>query len=305
MTEQLVTKNQETSSKKKKSLLSKLVIFLMLILLSYFGLKYWKISSERKVNAASEVEKFDNVESEIFDLSDEYKNQKAKPLHDNSEIIPELTFNELKEKDAEFIYKMILKNQIQLGELRSQMEVLRSEIIKYENREKIGRIIFSYSDLRQNIFAGKSYAEELRNFELLTSFDENLQSKISKLKPFLSSFSDHQTLSKTFNDLIPSLIFTKNNLTPDTGIISKIRRNISRLITIRKIDGGDASDVDAVIVKIEKALREENYQEALNYGLSLDQNYHKILKGFLDSLSLSIEVRKIDQEILNYLKILS
>ncbi len=305
MTEQLVTKNQETSSKKKKSLLSKLVIFLMLILLSYFGLKYWKISSERKVNAASEVEKFDNVESEIFDLSDEYKNQKAKPLHDNSEIIPELTFNELKEKDAEFIYKMILKNQIQLGELRSQMEVLRSEIIKYENREKIGRIIFSYSDLRQNIFAGKPYAEELRNFELLTSFDENLQSKISKLKPFLSSFSDHQTLSKTFNDLIPSLIFTKNNLTPDTGIISKIRRNISRLITIRKIDGGDASDVDAVIVKIEKALREENYQEALNYGLSLDQNYHKILKGFLDSLSLSIEVRKIDQEILNYLKILS
>jgi hypothetical protein len=43
----------------------------------------------------------------------------------------------------------------------------------------------------------------------------------------------------------------------------------------------------------------------MNSLLSLDQNYHEIIKDFLNDLSIAVEVQKTDQEILNYLKSLT
>jgi hypothetical protein len=212
--------------------------------------------------------------------------------------------NELKEKGAEFIYQMLLKNQVQITDLREQILALKNDVKKYKNQERIGKLIFTYVDLRQKISAGKTSAEEFKNFEMMASFDENLQAKIAQLKPLLPNLQGREKLNKSFSALIPEVIAAKN-FNPDGGILSKIRYNISKLIIIRRIDDKNLGDIDATITKVERLLHEENYQDALTSLLSLDVNYHEILKGFLDELSVSAEAQKIDRDILNYLKSLT
>jgi hypothetical protein len=300
MTESLDAKNQENknnSTKKRQSFLTKLIILVSLILFGYFGFKYWQVKAAQKQAAKSLIEKYDNVDSEIFDLSPDHEDADSHGLAD-------LTVNELKEKGAEFIYQMLLKNQVQITDLREQILALKNDVQKYKNQERIGKLIFTYVDLRQKISAGKSSAEEFKNFEMLASFDENLQAKIAQLKPLLPNLQGREKLNKTFATLIPELIAAKN-LNPDGGILSKIRYNISKLVIIRRIDDKNLGDVDATITKVERLLREENYQDALTSLLSFDANYHEILKGFLDELSVSAEAQKIDGDILNYLKSLT
>jgi hypothetical protein len=196
---------------------------------------------------------------------------------------------------------MLIKNQLQINNLNQEVLNLKSEILKYKNREKIGKMILVYVELRQEFFAQKSYKNSLQNLEVLSASDENLLGKIEKIKPLLLVFSNKETLSKTFSSLISELIIAKNN-NSNNSLTSKIRRNFSKLVIIRKIDGKDVGDIDSKIFKIENFLHQENYQEALNLLLSLDQNYHEITKDFLNDLTIAIEVQKIDQEILNYLK---
>jgi hypothetical protein len=300
MTESLDAKNQENknnSTKKRQSFLTKLIILVSLILFGYFSFKYWQVKAAQKQAAKSLIEKYDNVDSEIFDLS---------PDHEGSDLngLADLTVNELKEKGAEFIYQMLLKNQVQITDLREQILALKNDVQKYKNQERVGKLIFTYVDLRQKISAGKTSAEEFKNFEMLASFDENLQAKIAQLKPLLPNLQGREKLNKSFSALIPELIAAKN-FNPDGGILSKIRYNISKLIIIRRIDDKNLGDIDATITKVERLLREENYQDALTYLLSFDANYHEILKGFLDELSVSAEAQKIDGDILNYLKSLT
>lgn len=303
MTDQQSQQNQDSApqngGRKRQFLLTKIVITISLGFFAYFGFKYWQVQQAKKAAAKTEVEKFDNVESEIFDLSGDYQVPQGVDPHE----LPDITVNELREKGAEFIYQMLIKNQVQINDLREQINGLKAEILKYKNQEKLGKMIFSYVAFRENLLAGKPYAEDLKNFEMLVSFDENLQNKTSKLKTLLPNFRAPKEMSSEFSHLIPDLIATKTN-DPDTGLLGKIRHNISRLVVIRKV-GEEGGDVDAIIAKTEKKLEEQNYQEALNLLLSLDQNYHAILVVFLTDLNNSIEVQKIDQEILNYLKNLS
>ncbi len=291
-----MTEEKKPEQKKKQKTLTKITILLAIIFFSYLGFSYWKTEFAKKVRAQQDVEKFDNIESEIFDLSGEHAAVKDDSLHAAS-------IDDLKEKGAEFIYQLLIKNQTQIADLSSQIQVIQGELIKYKNQEKIVKIILSYVELRQQIFVKNSYENSLKNFEILTSSDEVLSEKSEMLKQALPNFSTQKELSDAFSKLIPDLIFAKTN-NADAGLSAKIRRNIAKMITIRRVDG-KGSDIDSTIVKTERLLRKENYQEAMNSLLALNQNYHEIIADFLNSLSGTIEVQKIDQEILNHLKSLN
>lgn len=297
MTEAAGKNEQKTDARKKQNSLIRLTVFIALIFFGYLGLTQWKASVARKIQAQREAAKFDNVESEIFDLSGEHEAAKDENLSD-------VGVNELRERGAEFIYQLLLKNQVQITELTSQVQAITAEMTKYKNQEKIGKMILTYVELRQAIFEGKPHDDALKNFAILATSDENLSSKIERLKVALPDFSTAENIEKTFAGLIPSLITAKEN-NGDDSLLAKIRRNIAKLVIIRKIDGKNSGEIDATIFKIEQLLKEKNYQEALNSLLSLDQNYHKITADFLNDLSVAIEVQKIDQEILNYLKSLT
>ncbi|MBU6140687.1 MAG: hypothetical protein KGP29_03905 [Proteobacteria bacterium] len=287
---------QANDTKKKSSLLTRISSIIVLIITLIFCLLITIKFLQKKPEQKQEIS---DSSHEIIGLSDDYSAQ------EDQEDLSDLTVNELREKGAEFIYQMLMKNQVKIEDLNTQLQALKNEVQKYRSQERISKMTVSYVVLRDKIFVGKNYNEELKSFEVLSSFDEVLVTKISKLKPALVKFSTKEKLQQSFSSIIPEIIVNKNNGAEKEGIFAKIRRNISRLIVVRRIDGKNPQEVDAVVVRIEKALAQENYSEALSASLSLDQSYHEILKNFLDELSASLEVHQADQEILNYLKSLS
>lgn len=295
------TPSANLANKKHISSSARIIIFVAISAAAYFGFKYFKIKEAVRLNAKTEVSKFDAIESEIFDLADEYKNQMN---GESSGDISEISSNEIKEKGAGFIYKMLLKNQIQLNDLKGQIQSLKTDFSKYKSQEKTLKIIFTYVDLRQKVFArnNENYEETLKSLELLASTDSQLQEKVTKLRSLLKDFSGEKALSAKFHDLIPEMIITKNQGAANDSFISKIRRHLSKLIIVRRIDEKNPMEVDAAIVKVEKLLQEQNYQEALTALVALDQTYHEIIVGFLETLNNASELQKLDRDIFAYLK---
>jgi len=289
MTEQ--TTSQKTPEK-KGSILTKIILLIALIGGGLVAIKLWRKDSEQ-------TKQEQGLDHDIIGLAEGYADQ------GEQEDLSDLSVNELREKGAEFIYQMLLKNQLKIEDLGAQLQALKSEVLKYRSQEKLGRMILIYVDLREKIISEKGYNEEMKSFEILSSSDEVLTAKIAKLKPLLSNFASQKKLEKNFANIIPELIINKKNSVANESLVAKIQRNISRLVVLRRIDEKNPQEVDAIVVRIEKLLKQENYSDALSAALSLPADYNPILKNFLDELHASLEVRQIDQEILNYLKSLN
>ena len=289
MTEQ--TTSQKTPEK-KGSILTKIILLIALIGGGLVAIKLWRKGSEQ-------TKQEQGLDHDIIGLAEGYADQ------GDQEDLSDLSVNELREKGAEFIYQMLLKNQLKIEDLGAQLQALKSEVLKYRSQEKLGRMILIYVDLREKIISEKVYNEEMKSFEILSASDEVLTAKIAKLKPLLLSFASQKKLEKNFAEIIPELIINKKNSVTNESLIAKIQRNISRLIVLRRIDEKNPQEIDAIVVRIEKLLKQENYSDALSAALSLPADYNPILKNFLDELHASLEVRQIDQEILNYLKSLN
>jgi hypothetical protein len=284
------------SAKKRSGFLTKFIAVIALTILTIFvtfsAAKFWKSNPQNST-------KEEASDHEIIGLADDFSGE------DRDDELSDLTVNEMREKGAEFIYQILLKNQGKIEDLQNQIQSLRAEVQKYRSQEKIGKMVVVYVDLRDKIIAGKPYSEEMRSFEILAASDDSLAAKTSKLRSSLEKFSTKEKLQKNFADLIPEIILNKKKGADQESLLGKARQYFSRLIIIRRIDQKNPQDVDSAVVKIEKALAAENYQEALASALSLDQSYHEILKNFLDELSATLEFHQIDREILNYLKSLS
>lgn len=298
MTEEKIETTQENPAPKKKKLsLKRIAGLFVVVCVGYFGLRHFEIRQAQKLNKSADAYQ-PNIESEIFDLAEEYKNGGS---HDPRS---DLALSEVQEKGAEFVYKMLLKNQEQINDLREQSQSLRAEFIKYKNHENLGKMIVAYVDFRQKLLGGEVYEDALKNFEMLSVFDQNLSDKITKMRASLKNFSDAKRMQKDFSDLIPIIIAAKS-VNVGGGFFDKVRYNVAKLVVIRRVDGKNPNDVDGIIVSTEKLLHDEKYQEALGCLLMLDQSYHDVLVDFLNKLSADAEVKKIDSEILSYLKNLS
>lgn len=286
---------QTTSQKipeKKGSILTKIILLIALIGGGLVAVKLWQKGSEQ-------TKPEQGLDQEIIGLVEGYSDQSEQ------EDLSDLGINDLREKGAEFIYQMLLKNQLKIEDLSAQLQALKSEVLKYRNQEKLGKMILVYVDLREKILSEKVCSEEMKSFEILSASDEVLTAKIAKLKPLLLSFASQKKLEKNFAEIIPELIINKKNSVTNESLIAKIQRNISRLIVLRRIDEKNPQEIDAIVVRIEKLLKQENYSDAFSAALSLPADYNPILKNFLDELHASLEVKQIDQEILNYLKSLN
>ncbi len=286
---------QTTSQKipeKKSSILTKIILLIALIGGGLVAVKLWQKGSEQ-------TKPEQGLDQEIIGLVEGYSDQSEQ------EDLSDLGINDLREKGAEFIYQMLLKNQLKIEDLSAQLQALKSEVLKYRNQEKLGKMILVYVDLREKILSEKVCSEEMKSFEILSASDEVLTAKIAKLKPLLLSFASQKKLEKNFAEIIPELIINKKNSVTNESLIAKIQRNISRLIVLRRIDEKNPQEIDAIVVRIEKLLKQENYSDAFSAALSLPADYNPILKNFLDELHASLEVKQIDQEILNYLKSLN
>ncbi len=301
MTEENISANQ-TNKKSNKLVLMIVSTFAFIIISSYFAFSYLQ-NSHNKNNHHSE--KTNNSDNGIFDISEEYLNSPE----ENPDDLAEISIAELQEKGSEFVYQMLLKNQIQINELRSQIKVLREDFEKYKSRETFSKMVFSYINLRQKVFAknfaNQTFKENLQDIETISILDSNLHEKVMQLRPILKDFIGSEKLITDFKNLIPEIIATKNDIGEQQSFLFKIRHKVSNLLVIRRIDENNPNDIDSIVVRIEKLLKEQNYQEAMQNLLMLDQSYHQITNDFLVKLNIAVELQRIDSDILSYLKTLN
>jgi hypothetical protein len=283
------------SRKKDNSTIKKLVVLLALTAALYLAFQYYKYYQARNL-AGQNVEKNDATENDLFEVSGEYKGEDYD--------LSDLTISEMREKGAEFIYQILLKNQLQIEGLKNDLKTVNQELLRYKNNQKITTAVLTYVQLRDNFFAEKNYAKNLENFEILTQGDKNLKTLTDDLKNNLAKFSSKEKLRQSFKNLIPELIAIKHHGSED-DFVANIRRNFSKLIVIRNSKNKVGNDIEAVILRVEGYLKEENYnQSALELTL-VDAKYQAALKDFVESLKVAIEVNRIDGEILNYLEKIS
>ena len=284
--------------KRKLKIANVFLITLGLTLLVFLITQYYQ---KLKIKQSNQTIKSESLEGDFFDISDEYKKSENK----KDEDLPDITATELQEKGVDFFYRVFLKNQIQINSLQQEIASLRSEFTNYKNSEKSIQIIFSYIELREKLFKKNfldlDFQKSFENFDAITKNDNFLSERTNKLRASLSLVSTHREILQMFEKLIPEIIATKKFDKKDSWF-NNFRHYLAKIIVIRKIDDENLSDVDGIIRSTEQLLKQENYNEALNVFIKIDEKYSQISQDFMSTLKNLAEIQKIDQEIFSYLK---
>ena len=242
----------------------------------------------------------DSKEDSILDISDEYR-----AGLENETTVHDLNISEIKEKGAEFVYQLLIKNQVQIEDINNQLRNFKGDFIKLKSREKINKLIINYVELREKLFNGEDCRSEIEGYDLLSVSDEFLQNKFLIIKDDYALFSTQKKLMESFKSITNQLIINENYDEKNASLFEKLRHNFNKLVVIRKVKNLNPDRLEGLINQIELALSQKNYQEALNKSLSLDKAYFPIVQKFLEELSIAIEIQNADKEIIKYLKSLT
>lgn len=284
--------------KRKLNIANILLITVGAILLVFLVTQYYQ---KLKTKQGNQTIKSESLEEDFFDISDEYKKTENK----KDEDLPDITATELQEKGADFFYRVFLKNQVQINALQDEIANLRNEFTNYKNSEKSIQIIFSYIELREQLFkknfSDLDFQKSFENFDVITRNDSFISERVNKLRVSLSNIKTQTEILQMFEKLIPEIIATKKFDKKD-GWFNNFRHYLAKIIVVRKIDDKNLSDIDGIISSTEQMLKKENYNEALNIFIKIDEKYSQISQEFISTLKESSEIQKIDKEIFLYLK---
>lgn len=294
---EIITETVPGKTKKNYFFLKLFALLLVILILLFFNKNLQNNSKNLSKNTSSKF--IDQIkDSEILDLDDEYKNQHETTIND-------LNIAEIKEKGAEFVYQLLIKNQVQIEDLNNQIRQIKSDYVKLKNQEKFNKIVLNYINLREKLFLGEDCKSEIENFDLLTISDDFLINKFTVIKQNYQNFITRQMLLKNFAE-ISKILIVNENFNPETAdFLEKMRYNFRKLVIIRKTNVKDSSQLQASILIVENLLKSGKNSEALAKLLSLDKIYFPIIQRFLEELNLVIETQNADQEIIKYLKSLN
>lgn len=285
--------------KKSNTFLLKIFFILtafVIVFLFYRNLNNQNITPNKIIDLSFNKNKDDEA---ILDIAEDLKNNQETTIYD-------LTASEIKEKGVEFIYQLLIKNQVQIDEINNQVAVIKNDLIKQRNHEKLNRLIFNYIEFREKLFMGLNYKTSEESFDLLSIGDSFLHKKFNIIKTNAAQYTTHDKIIDEFNDLSTQLIINKN-ITNDEklSILDKITGNLKKLIIIKKVKNFKDGEIDGEIFFINQALNEKRYTDALNKILSLDKKYFVLVEKFLQKLNVIIEIDNADKEIITYLKSLN
>jgi hypothetical protein len=303
----MTIENQDNTDKQQKNLGKKkfkqslfFIKILLLILIFFIGtIIYQNFKTEKLTNPKPAINNNNNFlnsdNSAVLDISEDYQNNNETTLH-------ELNLSEIKEKGAEFVYQLLIKNQVQIEELNNQVRTLKTDFDRLRNQEKFNKLILNYIDIREKIFNKIDCQIEIDSFDLLIAKDEFLEKKFSVIRENYKFMLSHQEIVKNFSFITNQLIINENYSNKNVDFLSKLQHNLKKLIIIRKISNPTKNSLEYHIVNIENFLEQRDYSSALTELLSLDKLYFPIIEKFLEDLGLVIEIKNADQDIVKYLK---
>ena len=261
---------------------------------------YLKIENDKREASIDSLREFENIEAEIFDdgrggVKDSRGNGSAKKFGD-------LTVEDLK-GDDDFLYQVLIQNQLDLRKITSHMKLLEFELAKFKSQAKLQKLIMTYVNLRELIFTGKSHKNEMQSLRLLSIGNKVLTDEVRSLQENVQNFKNFDELNNELLEVSKTLIAMKEN-DPQGGFLDKLRFNVAKIITVRKLDSKNG-EVDGVIYRLEIALKDKDCSEALNEVEKFDDKYFDAIEGFKINLKNSCKLRQIDDDIMLYLENLS
>ena len=244
----------ELTKPNKKALLiaffKNIAVAIILIVFAYFAYSFFLQNKQSKPNKTA-------FEEDLFFLSeDQHKNVN----------LDELNFAEIKEKGPEFIYQLLVKNQVQIQDLYNKINDLNQELIKYQNRQQISKIAISYFELHQKIFnnsestSSQNILQHISAIELLLTENPDLQGNIDIIKSALPNFVNQNQLLLELQKIIPHFQLLQNQ-NSEPNFFDKIKATITKFIVFRKIKNAQANSIDDKINQIELAIKQQNYNQ--------------------------------------------
>ena len=267
-----------------------IIVAIVIVVFIYFAYNFFLQSKNSKTHKTTQ-------EEDLFFLSED--------AHKNVNL-DELNFAEIKEKGPEFIYQLLVKNQVQIQDLYNKINDLNQELIKYQNRQQISKIAISYFELHQKIFNSNnvSYQDILQHIttlELLLAETPDLQGNIDIIKSALPNFINPNLLILNFQKIIPHFkMLQQNNIEPN--FFDKIKINIAKFITFRRIKNAPENSIDYKINQLELAMKQQNYTLALQIFLPLNQPENQEITNFYYNLKAIQQIEKADLEIMRIIK---
>jgi len=294
------TASEPRSHKKSNRILLKIFLIILLTFACVMIYKNIKIKDEEIIKRPSFNKNENEKDDSILDISDEYKNDP-----ENETTVHDLNISEIKEKGAEFVYQLLIKNQVQIEDINNQLRNFKGDFVKLKSQEKLNKLVINYVELREKLFNGENCKTEIDSYDLLSMSDEFLHNKFLIIKENHDLLIDHQKLLESFKSIAGELIVNENYDEKQANLIEKLRHNLKKLVVVRKLKNLDPAHIEGLVNQAELALSKKNYQEALDKILSLDKSYFKIVQKFLEDLSIMIETQNADKEIIKYLKSLN
>ncbi len=285
----------ELTKPNKKALLiaffKNVAVAIILIVFAYFAYSFFLQNKQSKPNKTP-------FEEDLFFLSED---------HHKKVNLDELNFAEIKEKGPEFIYQLLVKNQVQIQDLYNKIKDLNQELIKYQNRQQISKIAISYFELHQKIFnnsestSSQNILQHISTIELLLTENPDLQGNIDIIKSALPNFINQNQLLLELQKIIPHFQLLQNQ-SSEPNFFDKIKATITKFIVFRKIKNAQANSIDDKINQIELAIKQQNYNLALQLFLALNRTENPELASFYQHLKTMQQIEKADQEIMKIIK---
>ena len=288
------------SHKKSNRILLKIFLIIVITFTCLMVYKNLQIKEEIVIKKPGLIKGVNEKEESILDISDEYKNDP-----ENETTVHDLNISEIKEKGVEFVYQLLIKNQVQIEDINNQLRNFKGDFVKLKSQEKLNKLVINYVELREKLFNGENCKTEIESYDLLSMSDEFLHNKFLIIKENHDLLLTQKKLIESFKLIAGEIIINENFDEKQANVLEKLRYNFKKLVVVRKLKNLDPMQLEGVVNQAELALSEKNYQEALDKIMSLDKSYFKIVQKFLEDLSIMIETQNADKEIIKYLKSLT
>ncbi len=274
-----------------------LFVFAAMLSYGYVAYKDHKTASlDKKMSQeAQKIINSDNLESKIYDLEqDKDAAQKKTENLGNLELGDDIS-GEKKAKTSKSTDK-ITKIEDRIDDLSQKIDQFEKKIEDSIKQKQLNNIILAYAKFRKKLLQGQDLKIEFENLQLLAQENKEISQKISELEPFLKEFKSDDAIQQEFLNLQP-LLLARKNYDPNQGFVSRFRYNMNKIFIVKNLKDSDRSDIERLVIIVDKLIKDRKYQIALENIKSVDEKYQSIFRNFTQILEKKIKLEIIDKEL--------
>ena len=192
----------------------------------------------------------------------------------------------------------------QIADLKSHILQLEKQIAAINLDKTLPSLLVSYVNLDRKINSGDVFVDDLRHMQVLAKDDLFLTNKLLELEDFTHLIKSGDEIAKDLEDLIIKLLKQRNLIQENSTIWQKLKNLFFSNITIRSTQikpNKGISKRDYLILKVQKAVKLGDFEQLFDVLVQFDGASSSDLQDVLSDIAIILQVRKISDDIFDYL----